>query len=442
MWTVYTTKEGDTMDTIIAKLKIKDPATVLIHKDNAKLKKDLKAGRPLPKGTKVTVPDPKAKVYVVKTRYGTEYMGEKAYKEYMKVVNAKMDEVAFKLKQQMTGATTRHDSQRKINSDQWFVAAVLDVASRIEEPTNRKQAESALKKAQGYAKSRNHAAYDREIEALSVIIATYERDVNAWVEGLIGAGTSTIQVLEGVKTVGMVCGAVAATTVIAPVGLAAGVLTGAAVGGGTQLAYDGFDNIGRVAAGTKVRSTGENLKRAAGSALAGAAGAAVVGVIMKYAGPHIIKFATSSKFVQAQAKRVLSRAPINLNKIFFKETEAVMTKLGVTTKDAFLRAQPEILVTALTKFFLRSSAGALNKYIGTGGLIKKHIIDWIAGDEKRVSGSNPETTAKSFANDVVKSGKIDEVYDDLIKTNEKTFTKILQQELKVVALAELKKQKA
>lgn len=442
MWITYTTKDGDTMDTITAKQRIKDPATVLTHKNNKKIYKDLKAGKPLPKGTKVTIPDPKGKVYVVQTKSGVKHMDEATYKDYLKVVHEKMDEAIFALKQRLTYAQGRHDAQLKINKDQWFVAACLDLVSSVPEPKSRKKAESTFSTAEKACKARNYKGFEKSVEPANIAIAKYKTETLAWIDGLINAGEGTVDVLEGVKTVGMVCGAVAATTVIAPAGLAAGVLTGAGVGGGTTMAYDGFDSIGRAIAGSKQRSTSETLKRAAGGALAGAAGAAVVGVIMKAAGPHIVRLASNNKFLEAQVKRILSKAPGNLNELYKAEVKGMVEKLGIKSMNGLLDARAKIMGVALSKFLLRVSMGFLNKKLGTGTWMKEHVVDWVTGDSKRVAGSNPDSTAKAFAKDLTKSDVLDSAFDEMVVKNKSTLTKILRQEIKAAALVELKKEKA
>lgn len=442
MWMVYKTREGDTMDTIIAKQKIKDPATVLTHKDNKKIYRDLKAGKPLPKNTPVTIPDPKTKLYRVQTKTGEQVMTEKQYKDYLKVVHEKMDEVVFKLRQRLTYAQGRHDAQRKINKDQWFVAACLNALSSFDEPTNRKQAEAAFKKVESAAKSRNYKGFEKAVEPANIAIAQYKTDTILWIDGLINAGENTVTALEGVKTVGMVCGAVAATTVIAPVGLTAGVLTGAGVGGGTQMAYDGFDSIGRAIAGTKQRSTEETLKRAAGGALAGAAGAAVVGVIMKGGSAYVVKYARSSKFLEKQVQRILSRGPLNFKELYAAEVKGMAKRLGVNSTDSLLAARGKIMDVALSKFMLRVGMGSVSKKLEGGKFMKENVVDWIAGDQKRVAGKDPDKTAKAFAKDLAASGKLDKVFDETVTENTSKFTKILRQEIKAAALAELKKQKA
>jgi hypothetical protein len=235
---------------------------------------------------------------------------------------------------------------------------------------------------------------------------------------------------------------VAATTVIAPVGLTAGVLTGAGVGAGTSMTFDGFDNIGRAFAGTKPRSVDDTLKRAAGSALTGAAGAAVVGVFMKYAAPHVIKAAGSSKFLENQVKRILSNSPLNLKELYAAEVKGMVQKLGLSSTDALIAARSKIMDQALSKFFLRVSAGALNKYLGTGKWLTDQITAWINGDPKRVSGKNPDSAAKSFANDLANSKEMDSVFDSIVKDNQKKLVTILREEIKAAALVELKKQRA
>ena len=442
MWTIYKTVEGDTMDTLSAKNRIKDPVTVLTHPDNKKIYKELKAGKPLPKGTKVTIPDPKGKVYVVKTPTGIEHMNEARYKAYLKGIHEKMDETVFKLRQNLTYATGRHDSQNKINKDQWFVAAVISLANSVPEPKSRKKAEAAFKSAEQACKARSYKAFERAAEPANIAITMYTNEVHNWIDGIINGGEGTVKVLEGVKTVGMVCGAVAATTVIAPVGLTAGILTGAGVGAGTQLTYDGFDSIGNVIAGTKPRSSGETLKRAAGAGLAGAAGAAVVGVIMKHAGPHLIRAASTSKFLDKQVSRILARAPLNLKELYAVEVKAIAGKMGLQSTNALLNARSTIMRVALTKFLLRVTAGSLNKIIGTGTWMKTEIVDWVTGDAKRVSGKDPDATAKSFAKDIANSKALDPVFDEVVVSNENVLRKMLRTELKAAALVELKKQRA
>lgn len=442
MWITYTTKDGDTMDTIIAKQRIKDPATVLTHKNNKKIYKDLKAGKPLPKGTKVTIPDPKGKVYVVQTSSGAKYMDEATYKDYLKVVHEKMDEVIFKLKQRLTYAQGRHDSQLKINKDQWFVAACLDLVSSVPEPKSRKKAEATFSTAEKACKARNYKGFEKAVEPANIAIAKYKTETLAWIDGLINAGEGSVKVLEGVKTVGMVCGAVAATTVIAPAGLAAGMLTGATVGGGTSMAYNGFDSIGRAIAGTKQKSSGEIFEAAAKSALGGAAGAGIVGLFMKGAGPIAMRAASSNKFLTSQVQRIVARTPGNLGKIYAAEVKGVVKKLGIDSMDDLLAARPQILAHALTKFFSRVTMGSLNKKIGTGGEIYNFIEARLRGDPMLLQGKDPMAAAKKFVDDLLKSKDIEKIFDSIVKEHESKLIKILQQEIKAAAVKEMKKQKA
>ncbi|MEO0379294.1 MAG: hypothetical protein AAF252_03440 [Pseudomonadota bacterium] len=442
MWTVYKTKPGDTMDTIIAKHKIKDPVTVLLHKANARIKKDLKAGKELPKNTPVTIPDGKAKVYKVPTPTGVVYMDEKTYKDYLKGVNQRMDDVIFGLRQRITYATGRHDAQLKIAKDQWFVAACLDLVNSVPEPKSRKKAEAAFGAAEKACKSRNYAGFQKSVEKANVAIATYKNEVLRWIDGIINAGESTVKVLDGVKSVGMVCGAVAATTIAAPVTLTAVVLTGAAVGGGMSLAYNGADALGREASGVKHKSAGAILQEAAGGALGGALGAGIGKMFMKFAGPAILNACSKSSFLAAQSSRLLLKGPIKIDKLYAAEMEVVIKKLGITSTKALMEARPAIVQKVMLTFMTRFAIGSLNKKIGTGGAIVDFVMDWLKSDPKRASGKDPAKTASALTKDFLKSPEVDLMFDDILKSNQKKLAQLLQEEIKAAAIGQMKKERA
>ncbi|WP_299725545.1 hypothetical protein [uncultured Tateyamaria sp.] len=442
MWTVYKTKPGDTMDTIIAKHKIRDPGTVLVHKANKKIYKDLKAGKELPKNTPVTIPDPKAKLYKVPTPGGDICMDEKTFKSYCKGVDQRMDDAMFQLKQRYTYATGRHDAQLKINKDQWFVAACIDLVNRVPEPKSRKKADSAFKTAEKACKSRNYKAFEKAVEPANIAIATYKNEVLRWIDGIINGGESSIKVLEGVKSVGMVAGSVAATTILAPVSVPAILITGAVVGGGTSLAYNGADALGREVAGTKQKAASEIVKDAMGGALGGAIGAGMGKLFMKFAGPHLVGTASNSRFLGNQVNRILSKAPINLKELYAAEVKAVVKRLGIASTDALLAARPVIMKQALVKFMTRVTIGSLNKYFSTGGEIIDAALDYLKKDPKRANGKDPSKAAKAFANEFMNSKSVDGVVDGILKDNQKKLVTILREEIKAAAISEMKKERA
>lgn len=442
MWTVYKTKPGETMDTIIAKHKIKDPGTVLVHKANKKIYKDLKAGKPLPKNTAVTIPDPKAKLYKVPTMKGDVCMDEKTFRSYCTGVDQRMDDALFRLRQRINYAAGRHDAQIKINKDQWFVAACIDLVNSVPEPKSRKKAESAFKAAEKACKSRNYRGFEKAIDPANVAIATYNNEVIRWIDGIINGGESTIKVLEGVKSVGMVAGSVAATTVLAPVSVPAILLTGAAVGGGTSLAFNGADALGRESAGMKQKAGSQIVKEAMGGALSGTLGAGMGKLFMKFAGPHLVGTASNSRFLTNQVNRILAKAPLNFKELYAAEVSAIVKKLGIASTDALIAARPVIMKQALTKFMTRVTIGSLNKYFGTGGEIIDFALDWLKKDPKRASGKDPEKAAKSFANEFMNSKSVDGVVDGILKDNKKKLAAILREEVKAAAIVEMKKERA
>ncbi|MEM6897482.1 MAG: hypothetical protein AAF576_08870, partial [Pseudomonadota bacterium] len=292
-------------------------------------------------------------------------------------------------------------------------------------------------------KSRNYKGFEKAIEPANIAIAIYKNEVIRWIDGIINAGESTIDKLEGVKKVGMVCGAVAATTVIAPAGLIAGVATGVVTGGGTQLAYDGFDAIGRVAAGMKPRSTADTLKRAAGGALVGGIGAGVVGILMKGVTPILSRLLTGNKFLEAQVKRIIfSSSSSTLKNIYAQEVKAVVGKLGISSTDALMAARPVIMGEAVMKLLLRLTTGFFNKWFESGKKLEKAIFDWGSADAKRLAGKSPDKTAAAFVSDLLKGGLIDQGFDDLVKNNLNVYTKLLRDELRKAAAKQLKNERA
>lgn len=442
MWIKYKTKKGDTMDTIIAQHKIKDPVNVLLHKDNAKIKKDLKAGKELPPKTVVTIPDPKAKVYSVPTPKGLVHMDEKTYKNYLKGVHQRMEDVIFGLRQRITYATGRHDSQIKIAKDQWFVAACLDMVNSVPEPKSRKKAETSFKNAEKACNSRNYKGFEKAVNKANVDIATYKNEVLAWIDGIINAGEGTVTVLSGVKDVGMVCAGVAAMTVAAPVTLTAAVVSGAVVGGGVSLAYNGADALGRESAGVKQKSAGDVLKEAAGGALGGALGAGIGKLFMKFAAPSLINACSKSSFLSKQASRLLLKGPIDFKSLYAAEMKATIAKLGIKSTDALIAARPAIMQKVVLGFLTKFSIGSINKYFNTGGEIIDFVMDWLKKDPKRASGKDPSKAAKALTNDFLNSPQVDSMFDGIVAANKKLITQMLRDEIKAVAIIELKRERA
>ncbi|MEO1556063.1 MAG: hypothetical protein AAFS01_06500 [Pseudomonadota bacterium] len=442
MWAVYKTKPGDTMDTIIAQHKIKDPVNVLLHKNNAKIKKDLKAGKELPKGTQVTIPDPKGKVYKVPTPKGVIYMDEKTYKDYLKGVHQRMEDVIFGLRQRVTYATGRHDAQLKIAKDQWFVAACLDMVNSVPEPKSRKKAETSFKNAEKAYSSRNYKGFEKAVNRANIDIATYKNEVLAWIDGIINAGEGTVKVLTGVKDVGMVCAGVAAMTVAAPVTLGAAVITGAAVGGGVSLAYNGADALGRESAGVKHKSANQVLTEAAGGALGGALGAGIGKLFMKFAAPSLINACSKSSFLSKQASRLLLKGPIDFNSLYAAEMKVVIEKLGINSAKALVAARPAIMQKVVLAFLTKFSIGSINKYFNTGGEIIDFVLEWLKKDPKRANGKDPSKAAKAMTNDFLKSPQVDKMFDDIVTSNKKKLVQLMREEIKAVAIVEMKKERA
>jgi hypothetical protein len=85
VWKTHKCKEGDTLKSIAAQYKNKDPKAILNYPGNAKIAVDLKNDRPLKKGTLVCVLDDKGKCYTIKDTKGKSVVLDE--KQYQAIAN-------------------------------------------------------------------------------------------------------------------------------------------------------------------------------------------------------------------------------------------------------------------------------------------------------------------------------------------------------------------
>ncbi len=430
MYITHTSKPGESLKTIVTRFKIKDPATILKHKNNRSINKVLTSGKELPKGTKVMIPDPKGKIYVIKSPSGVQYMNEANHKAYLKGLHKKMDEVVFKLEQTLNFATRGHDHQCKIDDDQWFISACMSLVNSVPEPKSRKKAVAAFSAVKKACTSRNYLAFEKTAEPANIVIEKYSSEVEDWVDGIINSSVKSVNGLKNIVLIGKICGSVAATTLIAPVGVPAAILAGTGVGAGTSVTFDFAENVGHVIAGTKPRPVNDILKRASVNALVGGIGGGVVGVFMKVAGPQILTQATNSKFLIKQVTRLHESSRLNLGELYRAEIEMAYKKLAVESLEGMVNAEGPIMKLAITKFTVRTAGSSLAKYFKAGDYATLAIA-WIRDDPKRVSGKSPKKPAEAFATELAKTGGLDPLFDRYVEGHKKELRNFVKQEIQV-----------
>uniref|UniRef100_UPI001C2C68CE hypothetical protein n=1 Tax=Ruegeria sp. HKCCD8929 TaxID=2683006 RepID=UPI001C2C68CE len=336
-------------------------------------------------------------------------------------------------------AIGRHDTQRQINDDQWFVSSIVEIISSDDEPKRtRTAATKAIKQLAQTTKGRKYGDFAKHVEAADKAITAYTNDVHKWIGGLIGAAESTVSGLKVVKEAGIFCGTVVAITVTAPASLPAAALVGGLSSAGVNLAFDGADALGRWDAGLKQRSPGEIAKRTLANALTGAAGSAIAGGIAKYAAKPFLNVLASRPMISAQLAR-LSQSRV-VSRVLEKEAALLAKELAKKDLVAFsqgIKNFPDKVVTqALMKFFIRFGTGGFSKLLKSSAEVEKEIGKWMATNPKQLGKKNGEAVGAAAAADLAKGKISDILYDRLLTTKKDEFTKILRAEMEAYAKAQ------
>ncbi|MFA3918741.1 hypothetical protein [Ruegeria hyattellae] len=436
MWVKHKANESDTLQSVTKQYKIKDPNAVLKHPQNRKVLPLLKKGSALKKGTVVWVPDPKAKVYVVNGPKGQMVLNEKDYRTYLTNVHKTMDRALTAIRLKYDYAIGRHDTQRKINDDQWFVSSVVETFSSASEPKRtRKLATNAIKQLAQTTKGRKYGVFAKHVEAADKEITAYTNDVHKWVGGLIGTAESTVAGLKVVKEAGIFCGTVVAVTITAPASLPAAALVGGLSSAGVNLAFDGADALGRWDSGLKQRSAGEIATRTMTNALAGAAGSAIAGGIAKYAAKPLLSALASRPMISAQVVR-LSQSRV-VSRVLEKEAAILAKELAKKDLAAFslgIKNFPDKVVSqALMKFFIRFGTGGLSKLLSSSGEVELEVSKWMAKNPKKLGQKSGQVVGAAAAADLAKGKISDILYERLLTTKKADFTKILRVEMEAYA---------
>ncbi|MDP5218733.1 hypothetical protein Q5Y75_16005 [Ruegeria sp. 2205SS24-7] len=443
MWIKYKAKEGDTLQSIVKQFRIKDPDTILKHPKNRKCLPLLKKkGATLTKGSEIWLPDPRAKAFLIKGPRGQTVLTEKEYQTLLSNVHKTMDRAYSALRIRYTYAIGRHDTQCKINDNQWFVSFVVNRFSSVDEPMkSRMRAGRALIQLAQTTKGRKYKKFASELETAEEVITAYTNDVHKWVGDLIGSAERTVARLKMVKEVGKFCGTVVAVTLAAPASLSAGVLVGALSNTGVSLTFDGADALGRMDAGLKQRSPGDIAKRVAANAIAGAAGGAIAGGIAKYAAKPLVNALASRPVMTTQLSR-LSQSRL-VSRVLDQEAKAVAKELVKVNAEAFskgIQNFPERVVTkAITKFFVRFGTSGFSKLLNSNGDVNREIATWMTQNPAKVGQKSGEAVGAAAATDLANGRIADILYAQVLASKEAEFRKILRAEMEAYVKAQSKR---
>ena len=124
MWMTIKASEGDTVETLAKKYKLKKADLIWTFGDNKKLRKPYDKNKSFPKGTVISLPDPMAKVAVV-THNGKKIMlSEAEHKKLAADGKKAMIAAAKELEAAYKKTAHRHDLQLTANENHTFASFV------------------------------------------------------------------------------------------------------------------------------------------------------------------------------------------------------------------------------------------------------------------------------------------------------------------------------
>ncbi|MAY43814.1 MAG: hypothetical protein CML65_00995 [Rhodobacteraceae bacterium] len=434
IWIAHKAKDGDTLDSIAKLYKNKDPKAILLYHMNKKVAPRLKKGEAMKKGDVVWVLNPKGMTYTVSNGKCSMLLEECAYKDTVKEANRVMDRVLEQQRINYNAACARHDAQIAINEDQSFVFAIVDTFNSVDEPMPQwRKAKAAYKKLATCVKGRDYKGFRTIAVDCELAVSQYNHDVIAWCHGLIDVTETTTSGLKFVRGAGEFCLFALIVTACAPAALGAAVAVGAGASATAGLVFDGYEQIGRAAAGVKPMSYNELGKRMVVNAITGATGALIVGGVMKAAGPWVARAISNNAFLSKWAVRASSR--LVPKSVVEAEKKAAMKALmknqgqGQVAYEAYFKAmQPEgLVIAALRTFMIRISVGAALKIINSRLEVGKLLYGWISSKPKELQGSDEAKIGAAAGQYLLDQGAGDIVLKDYLMTNMKDFRAVLRE---------------
>lgn len=413
---------------------------MLQYSGNKKRVAMMNSNEPFPVKTLLWVPNPNGKLHILDGLDGRLVLDEAQYKQYIKNVHRVMDKMQMSMQQDLGYATGRHDDLKALNDDQWFVSSVVGVFSDVPEPKkSRKEAEAAYQKMLAVVKSRNYAKFQVAAERAEKALVIYQNDVNKWTGDMINTAEGTVKNLKRAKKAGAFCGTVVAVTVAAPASLTAAVVTGGLSSGGVNLAYDGFDQIGRTTTGVKPRSLKDLRSRFLTNVATGAGGALLAGGLLKHVGGPLVTALLSKPSIAKLSVKFAERAIVQ--RVFEKEANILANQLAkkgskISVEEYIkVMTHDRVMTQALTKWMVRSGSGGLVKFFEADKKALNELKSWIAANPDKMGGKDVNKVSAAVAADFAKSKAGAQLVEDYLAANMKEFRVQMRKEMQAAASA-------
>lgn len=447
MWTKHSCADGETLEAVAKKFKVKKPTDIWKYPENGKLEKAYKSAKAFKKGDKLTMPDPKAKVFIVK-HGGKEFVISKSdYDAMCKALDKQMKAVYETLRISYENAEGRHDAQKKINDDFPIVSFLASGTSSVDGPTvQRGVAKGMVKNIKSLMDGKKYKEFPKAVEYAEDAINIYRKALGKWLDKLTGNAENWATGIAITRDASFVIFGAAAMTVAAPATAAATIACGAGVGASTAFMGSVGKETGRRIAGEKV-SGSESASNIAkdtllgaglGGLTAGAGRALSKGVVDKLAG----KIA-NSKAATAIANRLAgSGKPFSASFKRVAELEmAAFRKAGqnatISVDEAYRRIGPR----AMAKVITRMGVGGTSKVLVKG--TPKLIESFVKSNGTKVRGKmDGRKIAELIANELGNDKLYEDTFLKALEANQAKLEAEFKAEMRALILEELKKQPA
>lgn len=442
MWTKHSCADGETIEAVAKKYKIKKPAEIWKYPDNAKLEKAYKSAQAFKKGDKLTVPDPKAKVYVGK-HGGKDFVISKAeYDRLLKDLDKEMEDVFQKLRVALENATRRHDAQLAING-KFPLVSYLSGGSKGPS-TQRGMAENMLKQVKTIQSARKYKEFPTIAKASQDMTNAYRTALARWLDEVCGSAENWATGISLVRDGSFVIFSAAAATAAAPATLGATLMVGGGVGAGTGFMSSAGTQLGKVAAGEKVKAVGSlesiawaTFRGGCLGALGGAAGRALTkGVVDKIAA----RISSNSTASSIAGKLVGSSKPYSQLFRSVADTEmAALRRAGLNVSGVSVDAMyKQVAAKSMAKLMARIGAGSSMKVIDK--LAIKPFETYVKANATKIGGSaDPKKLAIVIADGITTAKMLEEVFVKTLDANRAKLEKEFKAEIRQLLLEEAKK---
>lgn len=438
MWVKMKCYKGLTLESVAKMHKIKKPADIWTYPNNKKLKKAYDKAKGFAEGDMLTIPDPKKKVYVVEYKGKTYMLDTAEKKKFEKMLGARMDEIHKVMIQAFNKTKSRHDAQKKVNSNNEIAYAFSRSWLGSKEPgIQLAMAKGALAALGTCVATRDYKTFESKVKVCEKMINTYRDALHKWIDGLVDSAENIAVGLTITKEASFVVFGTAAMVLAAPVSIPAAMGVGAVAGGSTAFMSSAGNELGKSIANDSFnpeKSGAKILKDTAIGVGLGAAGGAfskfVSGKLITDLGARVLTTASLKKV----AKRVIDGKDGHYISKFYdgavqRRTEDLEGKAGQFIRKKIQGSKSLIIQAAIVKVLAKNGKGDVEKILEK---VTSKSTD-AALTKLNASGKlDADKIAAKLATDFEKTPMMDLAYKQLLDKNKSKIEAEVDAQVKAI----------